>query len=92
MKKNMGTADKGIRFLLACILVVIYFAANFENKIIGISLLVLALILALTSFISFCPLYTLLGINTYSTKKAPHAPPSNLPNQHHHPHHHHKRK
>jgi len=87
MKKNMGVADKGIRFLLACILVVVYLVADF-SKPVGWGVLTIAAIMLITSFISFCPLYTLLGINTCAAKKPHHAPPSNQPNQHHHQHHH----
>lgn len=82
MKKNMGIADKGIRFLLACILVVVYLVGGFD-KVVGIIILALAGILAVTSFISFCPLYVLLGINTCPAKRPHHAPPAN-----HHKHHH----
>lgn len=68
MKKNMGVADKGIRLLLAGIFALLYFM-GVVNGTVGIVLLVVAIVFALTSFISFCPLYVLLGINTCSTKK-----------------------
>ncbi len=69
MKKNMGGADRTIRILIAAIVVALYY---FEviNGILGIVLLVLAGIFVLTSFVSFCPLYTLFGINTCSVKKS----------------------
>jgi hypothetical protein len=35
----------------------------------GIVLMVAAAVFALTSLISFCPLYPILGINTCETKK-----------------------
>ena len=68
MKKNMGSTDKAIRFLIAIIIGFLYFT----NTIIGtiaIVLGVLAIVFILTSFLSFCPLYTLLGINTNKEKK-----------------------
>lgn len=68
MKKNMGLADKIIRLVLAIIMVVLYFT-NTVTGTLGIVLLVLAAVFTITSFISFCPLYTLIGMNTCSTEK-----------------------
>jgi hypothetical protein len=69
MKKNMGSADKMIRIVLAVIFAALYFT-NTVTGTLGIILLVLGSVFVLTSLVSFCPLYTLLGINTCSTKKA----------------------
>ncbi len=63
MKKNMGMADKAIRFVLAAIVGVLYFT-NVINGTLAIVLGVLAVVFILTSFISFCPLYLPFGINT----------------------------
>lgn len=68
MKKNMGAADRMIRLLLAAIFAGLYFT-NTVTGTFGIVLLVLALVFVLTSVVSFCPLYPLLGINTCSAKK-----------------------
>jgi hypothetical protein len=73
MKKNMGDLDKGIRLLLAAILGILYFIGVVEGTL-GIVVLVVAIIFLATSFIGFCPLYTLIGISTCKVKK-PHAPP-----------------
>ncbi|PNQ72365.1 DUF2892 domain-containing protein [Hanstruepera neustonica] len=67
MKKNMGTADKTIRLLVAAVIAVLYFTGNISGTL-GIVLLVVAIVFALTSFMSFCPLYKPLGINTCSKK------------------------
>ena len=67
MKKNMGTADKTIRLLVAAVIAVLYFTGNISGTL-GTVLLVVAIVFALTSFISFCPLYKPLGINTCSKK------------------------
>ena len=64
MKKNMGSADKIIRILLAIIIGVLYYT-NVINGTIAIVLGALAVVFVLTSFIGFCPLYMSLGINTY---------------------------
>ena len=63
MKKNMGTVDKTIRIIVAVIIGLLYFT-KVINGTLAIVLLIFAVVLVLTSFISFCPLYTLLGINT----------------------------
>jgi hypothetical protein len=63
MKKNMGMADKAIRFVLAAIVGILYYT-NVINGTLAIVLGVLAVVFILTSFISFCPLYLPFGINT----------------------------
>ena len=63
MKKNMGTADRIIRLVIAAVVVTLFFT-NVITGTIGIILLVLAGIFVVTSFVSFCPLYTIFGMNT----------------------------
>lgn len=63
MKKNMGTADRIIRVIIAAIVAILYFT-NVLTGTLGIVLLVLAIVFVLTSLVSFCPLYKPLGINT----------------------------
>jgi hypothetical protein len=67
MKKNMGAVDKGFRILVAVVVVILYFT-NVISGTLGIVLLIFAGIFVLTSLISFCPLYTFLGINTGKKK------------------------
>ena len=68
MKKNMGTADKSIRILVAAIIGVLYYMGTISGTL-GIILLVLAGVFVLTSFISFCPLYAPFGITTCAVKE-----------------------
>lgn len=63
MKKNMGSVDKTIRIIIAAVVAGLYYKEILTGTL-GIVLLVLAGVFVLTSLISFCPLYTLLGINT----------------------------
>jgi hypothetical protein len=63
MKKNMGATDKMIRSVIGIIIAILYYSGIITGTL-AIVLLAFAIILLLTSFISFCPLYTLLGINT----------------------------
>ncbi|MBC2839510.1 DUF2892 domain-containing protein [Robiginitalea sp. SC105] len=63
MKKNMGSADRIIRFIIAALIGVLYYTGIISGTW-GIVLLVLAAVFVLTSFISFCPLYAPFGIRT----------------------------
>ena len=67
MKKNMGSTDRVIRFIIAAIIAVLYFT-DFISGTLGLVLLVLAGVFVLTSFISFCPLYAPFGLSTCSVK------------------------
>ncbi|MFN8251400.1 MAG: DUF2892 domain-containing protein [Ferruginibacter sp.] len=69
MKKNMGSADRIIRLLLAAVFAFLYFSGTVTGTF-GIVLLVLGAVFVLTSLISFCPLYPIFGISTCKTKKA----------------------
>jgi len=67
MKKNMGTADKVVRTLIALVIIALFYFKVITG-IFGIILLVLAGIFLLTSFVSFCPLYRIFGYSTCSTQ------------------------
>lgn len=67
MKKNMGSTDKGIRIVVALIIAALYYFNVVEGTLAYI-LMVFAIVFLLTSFISFCPLYIPLGINTCKKK------------------------
>ena len=68
MKTNMGSADKAIRIVLAIVFAGLYITKLVEGTV-GLALLVIGGVFLLTSVISFCPLYTLLGMNTCEKKK-----------------------
>lgn len=68
MKKNMGSTDRFVRLGIAIALFSLYYA-NVIEGILAYILLSIAAVLVLTTFISFCPLYTLLGIKTCSINK-----------------------
>lgn len=63
MKKNMGSTDKIIRIVIAAIIAVLYFT-NVISGTLALILGILAIVFALTSLVSFCPLYPIFGINT----------------------------
>jgi hypothetical protein len=68
MKKNMGQIDKIIRGILAAIIAILYFT-NVISGTVALILGAFAIIFLLTSFVSFCPLYTPFGINTRAKKQ-----------------------
>jgi hypothetical protein len=69
MKKNMGNADRVIRLILAAIFAVLYFTGTVPGTL-GLVLVILGGVFLLTSLVSFCPLYSIVGLNTCPIKKA----------------------
>lgn len=68
MKQNMGKLDRGIRIIIALILVILYFM-NVITGTIGIIALVIAGMFLITSILGNCPPYGLFGINTCKIKE-----------------------
>jgi hypothetical protein len=56
MTKNMGTADRIIRFVFAVAVAILYFTGVISGTL-AIILGVLAVVFLLTSLLGFCPLY-----------------------------------
>jgi Protein of unknown function (DUF2892) len=67
MKKNMGSADRVIRVMLAALVAVLYFT-NVISGTTAIILAVLAIVFVATSLMSFCPLYLPFGLSTLRKK------------------------
>ncbi|HAH25153.1 MAG TPA: DUF2892 domain-containing protein [Prolixibacteraceae bacterium] len=59
----MGTVDRVVRVLIALTLGILYFTHAISGLTATI-LIVVAVVLLLTSLVSFCPLWALLGIKT----------------------------
>ena len=68
MKVNMSGLDRGIRIVVALTVAVLFWQGIIEG-ILAYVLIALAVIFVATSIVSFCPLYTLFGINTCKVKK-----------------------
>lgn len=62
MKKNVGTVDQIIRFVIGAVIIV---AGIYYNSWWGL----LGLLVLATATFSFCPAYLPFGINTCKTKK-----------------------
>ena len=63
MKKNMNIADRVIRIIIALSIGVLYYTGILSGSL-ATGLGVLAIIFVITSFLSFCPIYTLVGLST----------------------------
>ncbi|MDO1511511.1 DUF2892 domain-containing protein [Maribacter confluentis] len=68
MRKNMGSTDRFIRIFIAVALLTTFYTDTVTGTF-GYILAAIAGVLILTTFVSFCPLYTLLGINTCKMRK-----------------------
>jgi hypothetical protein len=68
MKKNMGSADRIVRIIVAAIIGFAFYNGIISG-VLGWVLLVLAGVFVLTSFISFCPLYAPFNISTCAIKE-----------------------
>ena len=63
MQKNMGTLDKTLRLIVAAIAVALAASGTLVGTM-AIIAYVLAAVFVVTSFVSFCPLYRLVGLRT----------------------------
>lgn len=63
MTKNIGSADKIARFVIAIIIGALYFT-NVITGTLGIVLLIVGGILAITALINFCPIWAACGVKT----------------------------
>lgn len=68
MKKNMSGADRVIRILIALGVGALYYFKVIDGTLAYV-LLAIAAIFVLTSFVSFCPIYSLFGISSCPVKK-----------------------
>lgn len=68
MTKNMGSADKLVRVLIAAVIGILYYLDKITGTLAYV-LMAVAIILLITSLVNFCPLYKLIGVNTCKLKK-----------------------
>ena len=67
-EKNMGKYDRVIRIIIALVIAGLYFTGTVEGTLAYI-LLAAGGVFLLTSFVSFCPLYSLIGLSTSSKEE-----------------------
>jgi len=63
MKLNMGTVDRVVRILIAIVIAILY-VTNVMHGGVALVLGIVAVIMVLTGIVSFCPVYSLLGLTT----------------------------
>lgn len=67
MKANMGLWDRAIRVIIAAVISYMYYSGILSGTL-GLVLMVMAIVFLLTSVVSICPIYSILGIKTCKTK------------------------
>ncbi len=68
MKKNIGSADRIVRVLIAAVIAILYFTNTITGTL-SLALLILGGVFLATSLIGFCPLYAIFGLSTCPAKK-----------------------
>lgn len=68
MKKNVGTNDVATRIIIALIFLALWGFKVISGVFAGV-LLVIGVVFVLTAITDFCPLYSILGINTCRKEK-----------------------
>lgn len=63
----MGGVDRIVRFIVALVVITLFYFKVIEGTLAYV-LLALSGIFVLTSLVSFCPLYTIFGLNTCKIK------------------------
>ena len=63
MTKNMGTADRAIRILIAVAIGILYFTGKISGTV-AIVLGIVAIAFIVTSFVGWCPSYVPFGLST----------------------------
>ncbi len=67
LTSNVGTADRTLRLILAIVLIVLFYTGIMPG-IVGVIGLIIALLLTVTSLISFCPVYKIFRVNSIFKK------------------------
>jgi hypothetical protein len=67
MKNNMSKIDRIIRVIIAIVIAALYFGNRIPESW-GFILMAVSTVFLVTSFINFCPIYTLLGIRRWEKK------------------------
>lgn len=63
MRKNVGKMDRIVRLAIAVVLVILAYAKIIPQNL-TIAVYVISLIIAITGFVRFCPLYKVLHKST----------------------------
>ena len=66
MKRNLSNLDRMLRVVVAALFAYLYFAGIVTGGL-GIVLLVLGVIFAVTAIVGYCPLYSIFKLSTYKS-------------------------
>lgn len=64
MKHNISIEDRIVRFFIALAILILYMMGYLPGTV-GIVFITVSIILALTSFINFCPLYAIFKVKRW---------------------------
>lgn len=67
MKINIGKFDRVIRIILATLISTLYITGVISGTL-GVVLLITGGILLVTALVNFCPLYSIIGVNSCPKK------------------------
>jgi hypothetical protein len=67
MKINIGKFDRVIRIILAALISTLYITGVISGTL-GLVLLIAGGILLVTALVNFCPLYSIIGVNSCPKK------------------------
>lgn len=65
MEKNVGSLDRGVRIIIGLALLSLVFLRQDSSRWFGL----IGVLPLLTASLSWCPLYTVLGVKTCSAQK-----------------------
>lgn len=68
MTVNMGKVDRGIRYVLVLVIILLLVTRRINGPL-AIVLGIIGLMLLVTAFVSYCPLYRVLGTSTVKKVK-----------------------
>jgi hypothetical protein len=69
MKKNIGNTDRFVRVMFGIILLIIFMSGAITNSLWNWIILAVSLVLIITAFATFCPLYALVGKSSCEVKR-----------------------
>ncbi len=65
MTTNVGSTDRIIRLVAAAVALLVAFFVVGASSTLGIILIILGIVLAVTAVVGFCPIYRALGMSTH---------------------------
>lgn len=68
MKANVGTVDRMIRYLLVLVIIVLLVTRSVHGAL-AIVLGIVGIMLLITAFVRYCPLYPVLRMSTVKKEK-----------------------